>query len=127
MNKTSMPGKVEWSDYCLILLTGLLWGSAFLLIKIAIVTIPPYTLTMGRTHGVHAEPTTLGLKLTIWYEEMKRNKRRLESALAVTNVGKISGAVGNYAHMPPKLESLVCKELGITPSPASTPERALGP
>ena len=48
MNKTSMPGKVEWSDYCLILLTGLLWGSAFLLIKIAIVTIPPYTLTMGR-------------------------------------------------------------------------------
>ena len=48
MNNTSMPGKVEWSDYCLILLTGLLWGSAFLLIKIAIVTIPPYTLTMGR-------------------------------------------------------------------------------
>ena len=48
MNNTSIPGKVEWSDYCLILLTGLLWGSAFLLIKIAIVTIPPYTLTMGR-------------------------------------------------------------------------------
>ena len=75
---------------------------------------------MGRTHGVHAEPTTLGLKLTIWYEEMKRNKRRLEAALAAANVGKISGAVGNYAHMPPKLESLVCEELGLTPSPAST-------
>lgn len=79
-----------------------------------------YTLTMGRTHGVHAEPTTLGLKLTIWYEEMKRNKRRLEAALDATNVGKVSGAVGNYAHMPPKLETLVCQELKLTPSPAST-------
>lgn len=79
-----------------------------------------YTLTMGRTHGVHAEPTTLGLKLTIWYEEMTRNKGRLEAALLATNVGKVSGAVGNYAHMPPKLESLVCSELNLTPSPAST-------
>ena len=79
-----------------------------------------YTLTMGRTHGVHAEPTTLGLKLTIWYEEMKRNKRRLEAALEATNVGKVSGAVGNYAHMPPKLETLVCQELNLIPSPAST-------
>ena len=69
-----------------------------------------YTLTMGRTHGVHAEPTTLGLKLTIWYEEMKRNRQRLVDAMATTNVGKISGAVGNYAHMPPKLEALVCKD-----------------
>ena len=75
---------------------------------------------MGRTHGVHAEPTTLGLKLTIWYEEMKRNKQRLKSALSNTNIGKISGAVGNYAHMPPKLETLVCDELGLTPSPVST-------
>ncbi len=79
-----------------------------------------YTLTMGRTHGVHAEPTTLGLKLTIWYEEMKRNKDRLTQALLTTNVGKISGAVGNYAHMPPKLESLVCKELGLSIAPVST-------
>jgi adenylosuccinate lyase len=79
-----------------------------------------YTLTMGRTHGVHAEPTTLGLKLTIWYEELKRNKQRLQAALDRTNVGKISGAVGNYAHMPPKLEALVCAALGLTPSPAST-------
>ncbi len=79
-----------------------------------------YTLTMGRTHGVHAEPTTLGLKLTIWYEEMKRNKDRLIQALSNTNVGKISGAVGNYAHMPPKLEALVCEELGLAIAPVST-------
>ena len=79
-----------------------------------------YTLTMGRTHGVHAEPTTLGLKLTIWYEEMKRNKHRLIEALRITNVGKISGAVGNYAHMPPKLESLVCESLGLNIAPVST-------
>ncbi len=79
-----------------------------------------YTLTMGRTHGVHAEPTTLGLKLTIWYEEMSRNRKRLEAAMAMTAVGKVSGAVGNYAHMPPKLESLVCEELGLAVSPAST-------
>ena len=79
-----------------------------------------YTLTMGRTHGVHAEPTTLGLKLTIWYEEMKRNKARLIDALETTNVGKISGAVGNYAHMPPKLEALVCEELSLNIAPVST-------
>ncbi len=79
-----------------------------------------YTLTMGRTHGVHAEPTTLGLKLTIWYEEMKRNKARLIKALDTTNVGKISGAVGNYAHMPPKLEALVCDELQLNIAPVST-------
>lgn len=79
-----------------------------------------YTLTMGRTHGVHAEPTTLGLKLTIWYEEMKRNKSRLIKALDTTNVGKISGAVGNYAHMPPKLEALVCDELNLNIAPVST-------
>ncbi|MBL6722599.1 MAG: adenylosuccinate lyase [Candidatus Margulisbacteria bacterium] len=79
-----------------------------------------YTLTMGRTHGVHAEPTTVGLKLTIWFEEMKRNKQRLTQALAATNVGKISGAVGNYAHMPPKLEALVCSELGLQIAPVST-------
>ena len=75
---------------------------------------------MGRTHGVHAEPTTLGLKLTIWYEEMKRNRDRLVRSLEGVNVGLISGAVGNYAHMPPELETLVCEELGLTPSPIST-------
>jgi adenylosuccinate lyase len=79
-----------------------------------------HTLCMGRTHGVHAEPTTLGLKLTIWYEEMKRNKTRLTHALTHISVGKLSGAVGNFAHMPPQLESLVCKEIGLTPAAAST-------
>lgn len=79
-----------------------------------------YTLMMGRTHGVHAEPTTLGLKLTVWYEEMVRNYDRLIEALTYQNVGKISGAVGNYAHMPPELEKLVCQKLGLEPSPAST-------
>ncbi len=78
------------------------------------------TLIMGRTHGVHAEPTTLGLKLTIWYEEMNRNKQRLLNALNTINVGKISGAVGNYAHMPPELEAYVCEELKLEPAKAST-------
>ena len=79
-----------------------------------------HTLIMGRTHGVHAEPTTFGLKLTIWYEEMVRNKSRLQDALDGINVGKISGAVGNYAHMPPELESYVCSELNLEPAKAST-------
>ncbi len=78
------------------------------------------TLMMGRTHGVHAEPTTLGLKLTVWYEEMSRHRSRLEEALTTTRVGKLSGAVGNYAHMPPQLEEKVCQKLGLTPSLAST-------
>lgn len=79
-----------------------------------------HTLLMGRTHGVHAEPTTLGLKLTVWYEELQRNKQRLKDAIAICNVGKISGAVGNYAHMPPKLEELVCSALGLGIASIST-------
>ena len=78
------------------------------------------TLMMGRTHGVHAEPLTLGLKLTVWYEEMKRNRKRLVEAINSTKAGKISGAVGNYAHMPPELEKIVCEELGLEASKAST-------
>lgn len=78
------------------------------------------TLVMGRTHGVHAEPTTFGLKLTVFYEEMKRNRARLVRAVETLRVGKVSGAVGNYAHMPPELETMVCKELGLLPSPSST-------
>ena len=78
------------------------------------------TLMMGRTHGVHAEPTTLGLKLTVWYEEMKRNKARLEKAITTCQVGKVSGAVGNYAHISPELEKMICQELKLTPSPIST-------
>ena len=78
------------------------------------------TPIMGRTHGVHAEPTTFGLKLTVWYEEMKRNRARLVEALGQINVGKISGAVGNYAHMPPEIEEKVCTRLGLEVAPAST-------
>lgn len=78
------------------------------------------TLMMGRTHGVHAEPMTFGLKLTVWYEELKRNRIRLQEAIAAINVGKLSGAVGNYAHMNPKLELKVCKKLGLTPANIST-------
>ena len=78
------------------------------------------TPMMGRTHGVHAEPTTLGLKLTVWYAEMQRNRTRLVEALAQVNVGKISGAVGNYAHMSPSVETQVCAELGLAPAPIST-------
>jgi adenylosuccinate lyase len=78
------------------------------------------TLTMGRTHGVHAEPTTLGMKLTVWYDELQRHCYRLDHALETMNVGKLSGAVGNYAHMPPQLEQLVCDELGLKPAPIST-------
>lgn len=78
------------------------------------------TPMMGRTHGVHAEPTTLGLKLTVWYAEMQRNRERLVEALGHVNVGKISGAVGNYAHMSPSVETQVCAELGLDPAPIST-------
>ena len=63
---------------------------------------------MGRTHGVHAEPTTFGLKLTTWYEEIKRNKVRMRDAIENCQYGKISGAVGNYAHISPKIEEFVC-------------------
>ena len=81
-----------------------------------------YKLTpcMGRTHGVHAEPTTLGLKLTVWYAEMSRNKKRLADAIENLNFGKISGAVGNYAHIPPSLEETICKKVGLKPAPIST-------
>ncbi|MBG90695.1 MAG: adenylosuccinate lyase [Actinobacteria bacterium] len=78
------------------------------------------TLMMGRTHGVHAEPTTLGLKLTVWYDEIERSKERLLSAINGINVGKISGAVGNYAHISPKIEEFTCQKLGLRPAKAST-------
>lgn len=79
-----------------------------------------HTLLMGRTHGVHAEPTTLGLKLTIWYDELKRNRLRLLDALDQLRVGKISGAVGNYAHLSPSVEEAVCDCLGLRVAPIST-------
>lgn len=79
-----------------------------------------HTVMMGRTHGVHAEPTTFGLKIALWYEEMKRNLERFESAAKNIEFGKLSGAVGTYANIDPFVEEYVCKELGLTPAPVST-------
>ncbi|EAE5238396.1 adenylosuccinate lyase [Listeria monocytogenes] len=79
-----------------------------------------YTVTMGRTHGVHAEPTTFGLKLALWYEEMKRNQERFNFAADGVEFGKISGAVGTYANIDPFVEAYVCEKLGTTPAPIST-------
>ncbi len=78
------------------------------------------TVMMGRTHGVHAEPTTFGLKLALWYEEMKRNLERFNHAANGVEFGKISGAVGTYANIDPFVEEYVCKHLGTTPAPIST-------
>jgi adenylosuccinate lyase len=78
------------------------------------------TLMIGRTHGMHAEPTTLGLKLAVWYDELRRQRRRLELAREDIAVGKISGAVGTHAHVSPQLEEEVCLALGLGVAPAST-------
>ncbi|WP_342025878.1 adenylosuccinate lyase [Cytobacillus pseudoceanisediminis] len=79
-----------------------------------------HTVMMGRTHGVHAEPTTFGLKLALWYEEMKRNLDRFKEAAAGVEFGKISGAVGTYANIDPFVEKYVCEKLGIQSAPIST-------
>ncbi|MGM0523912.1 MAG: adenylosuccinate lyase [Bacillota bacterium] len=79
-----------------------------------------HTVMMGRTHGVHAEPTTFGLKMALWYEEMKRNLKRFDDACEVIETGKLSGAVGTYANIDPKVEQYVCEKLGLTPAPVST-------
>jgi adenylosuccinate lyase len=78
------------------------------------------TLTIGRTHGVHAEPTTFGLKLAVWAFELDRARRRLSGALEDVRVGKLSGAVGNYAAIDPEVERIACERLGLTPEPAAT-------
>ena len=78
------------------------------------------TVMMGRTHGVHAEPTTFGLKLALWHEEMKRNLERFEAAAETIETGKMSGAVGTYANIDPFVEEYVCKQLGLAASPIST-------
>ena len=78
-----------------------------------------YTQMIGRTHGVHAEPITFGLKLAIWVEEMRRNQHRLTEARRNIAVGKISGAVGTYATVPPEVEQKVCRKLGLEPAPVS--------
>lgn len=79
-----------------------------------------YTVQMGRTHGVHAEPTTFGLKLALWYQEMKRNVERFDAARKNIEVGKISGAVGTYANIDPFVEQFVCEKLGLEAAPIST-------
>ena len=79
-----------------------------------------YTVMMGRTHGVHAEPTTFGLKLALWREEMKRNLERFDTAAKVIETGKISGAVGTYANIDPFVEQYVCEKLGLQAAPIST-------
>ncbi len=79
-----------------------------------------YTLCIGRTHGIHAEPTTFGLKMALWYEETKRNITRFKAALENISYGKISGAVGNYQHIDPFVEKFVMENLGLKPAPVST-------
>ncbi|HTX99931.1 MAG TPA: adenylosuccinate lyase [Bacteroidota bacterium] len=79
-----------------------------------------HTVMVGRTHGVHAEPTTFGLKLALWYDETRRNIARLEAAQERISVGKISGAVGTFEHLSPKVEEYVCAKLGLKPAPVST-------
>ena len=79
-----------------------------------------YTPSVARSHGVHAEPITFGLKILNWYSELMRDRRRLELALEEISYGKISGAVGTYAHCPPHIEASVCEELGLKPDPVST-------
>ena len=74
---------------------------------------------IGRTHGVHAEPTTFGLKLALWYDETKRNSERLLQAKEAVSLGKISGAVGTYANIEPGIEAYVCKKLGLKPAQIS--------
>ncbi len=77
-------------------------------------------VTIGRTHGVHAEPTTFGLKLAVWYDELGRQIDRLIQARRDMAVGKVSGAVGTHAHVAPEMEDEVCRALGLRPAPAST-------
>ncbi|MBI2847490.1 MAG: adenylosuccinate lyase [Chloroflexi bacterium] len=79
-----------------------------------------HTIMMGRTHGVHAEPTSFGLKLAVWVDEMRRNAKRLEDARENIAVGKISGAVGTHATVPPGVEEIACARLGLRPAPVSS-------
>ena len=78
------------------------------------------TPMIGRTHGVHAEPMTLGVKLALWYAELARGRERVVRARASVSVGKISGAVGMFAHLDPKIEEAVCRKLGLAPAPVSS-------
>jgi len=105
---------VEAADLLLTDLSGLgevMWGKALQ---------HKHTMMIGRTHGVHAEPITFGLKIAIWVEEIRRHIHRLSEARAGIVVGKISGAVGTYATVPPEVEKKACGRLGLTPSPVSS-------
>jgi adenylosuccinate lyase len=79
-----------------------------------------HTLCMGRSHGIHAEPTSFGLKFALWYDETQRNIKRLEDAIAIISIGQISGAVGNYAHLDPEVEERACRYLELKPVNIST-------
>ncbi|MDD2372403.1 MAG: adenylosuccinate lyase [Syntrophomonadaceae bacterium] len=79
-----------------------------------------YTLNIGRTHGVHGEPSTFGLKMALWHDELGRNLERLKQAREIVSYGAISGAMGNFAHLDPRVEEYVCQKLGLTPCPVST-------
>jgi len=72
-------------------------------------------LSIGRSHGIHAEPTSFGLKFALWYDEMQRNRQRITAAIESMTVGKISGAMGNYAHLDPRIEEYACADLGLKP------------
>lgn len=78
------------------------------------------TLCMGRSHGIHAEPTSFGLKFALWYEETQRNIERLQDAIETVAVGQFSGAVGNFAHLEPRVEELACEYLDLKPAKVST-------
>ena len=78
------------------------------------------TPMIGRSHGIHAEPVTFGIKMALWYDEMRRNLRRMEAARETVSYGKISGAVGTFANIDPKVEEYVCLKAGLKPAPCST-------
>lgn len=78
------------------------------------------TPQMGRSHGVHAEPVSFGLKFALWYDEMKRNRARMKTAREIISYGKLSGAVGTFSNVPPSIEKYVCKKLGLKPDAVST-------
>src|SRR6185503_3260358 len=78
------------------------------------------TPQIGRTHGIHAEPTSFGMTFALWYDEMQRNRERLLKARETVAVGKISGAVGTFAHLDPEVEEKVCVRLGLKAAPVST-------
>lgn len=78
------------------------------------------TVTIGRSHGIHGEPTTFGFKMAVWLEEVRRHQKRLNDAIEMISVGQFSGAVGTYSNISPEVERIACERLGLTPAPVST-------